>query len=383
MLDENATVNAPICQHVRITWSLDKGTICLRSGDSRKSSGAGDLNTRNTIWGDKVTNERGTQLQSWEMQQCINNKAIFYPSKNPTFPSSGSYLNYCIADTRIKIGDSTNGRINTKAYDSDHNAITFEIETTALFNGLTNIEQKITTFNFRNANWRKFSEHIETSLTVDSSVPHNRNLTIEEIDKYIVKSEEIIMDAINKTIPKNERKNSIYHKYDNNIIKKLHADKSKLITILFKIISISKRTEYRNEVGQIKNIIKVINKELNKEFKRTVTAYWEAQVKEIDYRKSKEFFPKINKLLRTKPPLKIDNIKLKINNDEFNDKIYREYQHLEYNNEIIISEPTEKLEVIGKFLEKIYSKRYTNEGTEWKKKSRTNSKQVQTNVNKQ
>ncbi|KAK0077624.1 hypothetical protein PV326_009939, partial [Microctonus aethiopoides] len=37
MLAETATVHAPTCQHVRITWSLDKGTMGLQSGSRRTS----------------------------------------------------------------------------------------------------------------------------------------------------------------------------------------------------------------------------------------------------------------------------------------------------------------------------------------------------------
>ncbi|XP_074102251.1 uncharacterized protein LOC141529546 isoform X2 [Cotesia typhae] len=91
---------------------------------------AGDWNARHTKWGDSKINDYGAMLNRWEVKNSITHKCTLYNPNRPTYPSAGSYLDHCLADTRIEIKElSSNGLLKTLPYDSDHNAVYFTIDT--------------------------------------------------------------------------------------------------------------------------------------------------------------------------------------------------------------------------------------------------------------
>lgn len=87
-------------------------------------------------------------------------------------------------------------------------------------------------------------------------------------------------------MPTFQKQDSV-HKYLNSRIKKLHKNKSELIKSLHKL----KHTpNNQRQITYTKEVIKLVKEELKKEFSKAVTSYWENLLKQINHRKSGEFF---------------------------------------------------------------------------------------------
>ncbi|KAI4480425.1 hypothetical protein M0802_014235 [Mischocyttarus mexicanus] len=293
--------------------------------------GSGDFNARNTLWNDTITNTRGRQLDSWMCANVIKCKATLISPDKLTYPKAGSFLDHCIMDMQLHT-------VNLVDASPQH-------------------------YNYKKANWRKFNNYLEKNIQNQNSIPHDRNLSIYEIDQYILNIEKIITEAIKITILKNTPEaTNYYQKYVNKTIKKLHSYKSFLLTRLFR------NTPYsRQDNNKTKKTIRKINKLLQTEFRRTVTAYWEGQVKNIDYRNPHKFFPNINRFLRPKKTTGIDTLRVQADNSQLSIYAQTNFQHLIKDNSVIFTDPEDKLLIIGKYLESINSPRYTNTNTKTKK----------------
>ncbi|KAI4496945.1 hypothetical protein M0802_007893 [Mischocyttarus mexicanus] len=149
---------------------------------------AGDFNAKNIAWNDKITNNRGRHLANWMFNNCIAYKAILLSPSKPTYPKAGSFLDHCIMDMRILADDLVDGKLQTLPYDSDHDAIKLTVYIDKTYMGLNgNTTGQPHQFNYKRANWRKFSKNlVETSQT---HIPHNRNLSTREIDHSRARNE--------------------------------------------------------------------------------------------------------------------------------------------------------------------------------------------------
>ncbi|KAI4476032.1 hypothetical protein M0802_014949 [Mischocyttarus mexicanus] len=228
-------------------------------------------------------------------------------------------------DMRLHTVNLVDGKIPTLPYDSDHNVITLTIYLDKADKiSFTNIAASPQHYNYKKANWRKFNNYLEKNIQNQNSIPHDRNLSIYEIDQYILNIEKIITEAIKITIPKNTpRATNYYQKYVNKTIKKLHSYKSFLLTRLFR------NTPYsRQGNNKTKKTIRKINKLLQTEFRRTVTAYWEGQVKNIDYRNPHKFFPNINRFLKPKKTMGIDTLRVQADNSQLSIYAQTNFQQL-------------------------------------------------------
>ncbi|XP_057318750.1 uncharacterized protein LOC130663506 [Microplitis mediator] len=320
---------------------------------------AGDFNAKSTSWGDMTSNDRGDKLIEWMEAIYVEYKATLLSPKSPTFPKAKSFLDHCIMDMRIDIENLENGKLPILPYDSDHWAITLTISTDDCAPGL--LEQQDTHLkarNFKKANWVKFRKHLLNNYDQDIKSLSDHNLSIEEIDNHIEQLESIITNSIKATIPLIKKIEDYFLKYNNKSIKRLHAYKSYLIRRQFDNIPISNQ-----EKSRIKLTIKRINKLIHKEFKNTVTAYWEAQTKSINYKNPQKFFPKINRMLRPKKDISINTLKIPMDNSTLSNHCSNKFPELVNNNEIIATDPDTKLHIIGKYLESINAPRYTNLGT--------------------
>lgn len=226
-----------------------------------------------------------------------------------------------------------------------------------------NLADNPTSFNYKRANWRKFNKQLLKTYTDDINIPYDRNLSIDEIDNFINLLENKICETIKTAIPKVKKKEDYFIKYDNKNIKRLHSYKSFLLRRQFDNTAISYQ-----EKNRIKATINRINKLLHKEFRKTVTSYWTAQIKAIDYKNSQEFFPKINRLLRSHTDISINTLKIPNDNSPLSKHLAQKYPELTNTNELIATDPDTKLYIIGKYLESINSPRYTNIGTQTKTK---------------
>ena len=162
---------------------------------------ARDLSARHTSWLNQSFNTRGKFFKKWIDDNEIKYKLKLYTSSLPSYPRGNSYLDLCIANTRLEVSKfNTTGKLETLAYDSDHNAIQMQISYKN--DKYLNLEKRENNhkFNFRNSNWEKFSDYIVQ--TYNLKIPNKRNLSNEEIDSYLTDINEAIKITMNNTVPK-------------------------------------------------------------------------------------------------------------------------------------------------------------------------------------
>ncbi|CAG5084237.1 Similar to RTase: Probable RNA-directed DNA polymerase from transposon BS (Drosophila melanogaster) [Cotesia congregata] len=319
---------------------------------------AGDLNARRKEWGDSKDNQRGKYLRTWEEESADKFGASIYTTDEPSF-TAGTFLDVCI--TNITLSSLTaNNKITTADYDSDHRALLFSAILPSELQKETVIQSPRR--NLRAIKWKKFGKVLDDEYKQD--LPDNRNLSIQEIDEGIQKITSAIATTMSKTAPVVKRDEGIL-KYLNSRIKKLQKNKTESIKLLHML---SKSTNPHKQVAitKLKSTINLIKAELRIEFNKAVEEYWRGQIKQINHKDPTAFFPKINKLLRKKNLISIAD--QKINNDDpacLNGSIDIS-KATPVDNELIITDPTDKLNVIGDFYQSINAPRYLNTGTRLK-----------------
>ena len=86
---------------------------------------AGDFNSRHKDWGDTITCPREAFITNWLINTQLENKATLYTPSCPTYKRADaeSYIDLCIADSRIDITNLKNDRCQVVDYDSNHKAL--------------------------------------------------------------------------------------------------------------------------------------------------------------------------------------------------------------------------------------------------------------------
>ncbi|CAD6216157.1 GSCOCG00004376001-RA-CDS, partial [Cotesia congregata] len=221
---------------------------------------AGDLNSRRIDWGDSSTNERGKYLIRWEKELAPRYQTKIFATNGPSYTPNNSYLDCCI--TNLTICDLTNNKIQTVDYDSDHRALLFTVQ----LRSTIQLKQVIKKFNFKATNWSQFSKFLAKNC--NPSPPDDRNLSNTEIDYLVETTTKSIREAIVSTVPQ-------FKKQD---------------------------------------------KELRKEFSKSITCYWSNQLRQVNHRDPNAFFPKINRMLRPKQNIEIANQIIKSDSDLITNK---------------------------------------------------------------
>ncbi|KAK0071130.1 hypothetical protein PV326_001638, partial [Microctonus aethiopoides] len=196
---------------------------------------AGDFNARHTELGDRASNRRGKYLLEWNKHHTSQYRTKIYPPDAPTYIPAQTFLDLCIADFRMEMNKTTFSQdtLPTIDYDSDHKAILM----TLLYNDLS-IEMNNNppgNENFRpykKINWKKFGKLLIDAHN-DTSCPHNRNLTKDEIDHHIEVLSRDINTTLDKLVTSNNSKPNKFTIMNRKILK-LHKIKSKLLTKLNK-----------------------------------------------------------------------------------------------------------------------------------------------------
>lgn len=249
--------------------------------------------------------------------------------------------------------DLQNNKIKTCTYDSDHNGTKFSIELNENHTIETAIHKPPIKL-YKNTNWEKLEKYLEE--TELNPIPNNTNLSNEEIDSHLNTLNEIILKAINATVPTCKPNDSVM-KYVNHKISKLYKIKSKLITEYNKM----KRAGFSEKnatVIEIKSTLKSIKIIIKEEFSKATTRYWANQIKAINHRKPESFFPKINKILRSRQSIQIETLNINENDTELLDKNKINKDKLaKYNKEYIINETNDKLNLMGAYYERVNSPR--------------------------
>lgn len=229
----------------------------------------GDLNARHNNWGDKNFNQRGLYLDNWLNTTGIKYKATLMPPSTPTF-NSASFLDICINDHRIECII-----IIIINYDSDHRAILIEIK----------LDEPLPLILLTNPKLYKATDCTKYQKTITKNIkeliPHTRNLSIPEIDTHITTLNDIILDALNSTVPTRKPTDNM-SRYLNKKIIQLHKQKSSLLTKLHKLLRNNAITN-PSEIIQLKENIKNLNIKLKYQYLKSTNQSWENLLKKSTY----------------------------------------------------------------------------------------------------
>ncbi|KAL7294266.1 hypothetical protein TKK_0012282 [Trichogramma kaykai] len=253
------------------------------------------------IWsirlGDSQSNSRGGYLANWLRDAAIDHGIKLYAPCEPTFPSSGSYLDLCFADARLEIGGLSDGRLKTLDYDSDHRAFCFHLGLNCTADLLIDVTPQKDAWNFKGTDWRRFRLYLKNNHNIN--IPANRNLTNEEIDDYLSVMNDAICEAMQRWIPRFTSVNST-EKYTNNKINKLQRDKAMLITCLnYLRRSCNPNLRATQEIiVAVREFLQAVKYEINKEFSKAVNKYWANKARRINYKCTDSFFPELNRMFR-------------------------------------------------------------------------------------
>nr|XP_012150422.1 PREDICTED: uncharacterized protein LOC105663766 [Megachile rotundata] len=185
---------------------------------------AGDLNAKHKNWGNPINNSRGTSLNKWIQDNTIQYRTSLLSTTVPWYPTSGAFMDICIADNRIKIMNSPGPqKLESFDYDSDHKVVKIQIQTPTR-QALETAEPSHThKFNYQKADWNKFKKLL--TKTDISFLPNNRNMTIEEIDHSINTLDYHINNALEAAVPRAYSNQNSTDKYITSKITKLCKQK--------------------------------------------------------------------------------------------------------------------------------------------------------------
>ena len=316
---------------------------------------AGDLNARHTSWLNQSFNTRGTFLKKWLDDNEIKYKLKLYTSSLPSYPRGNSYLDLCIADTRLEVSKfNKTGKVETLEYDSDHNAIQMQISYKNDNYFILEKRENNHKFNFRNSNWEKFSDYL--AQTYNLKIPNNRNLSNEEIDSYLKDINEAIKITMNNTIPKIKSKNSM-ECYQTPLIKKIHKQKSKLITKINKFYK-NFQTHNNRELSLLQNKLITLKALLKQEYINSINKHWAEKVSKIPVNDSKNMFPQVNQIFRAKGKVLIPQLKIQTQDRPFLQDANVNINSLlkDEADKFIISNEEDKLKIIGTHFQNTHTK---------------------------
>ncbi|KAH0546482.1 hypothetical protein KQX54_010078 [Cotesia glomerata] len=116
-----------------------------------------------------------------------------------------------------------------------------------------------------------------------------------------------------------------------------------------------------NQISELTNVIKEMSVNINR-----IEDYWKGQLKQINHKDPTSFFPKINRFLRKKNLISIADQRIKINDAVCQSGAIDVIKAIKIEDELLITEPINKLKVIGEFYQTINEPRYLNTGTRLK-----------------
>lgn len=252
---------------------------------------AGDLNCKHFEWCNLTNNTKGNMLREWLSCNEIKFRCTLYASITPTYPRCGSYLDLCLADSRLHIRRENNSTncLRTLNYDSDHNAIQIKVLNDKDNSPLIFFkETPASKYNYKKTNWKKFQNKVLNELNTIEIIPNNRNLKNSEIDFYLLKLNDMLQKAIEKSVPKFKSCDST-EKYINATIRLLQKEKSKTLTIIKRY----NRLEYfltTAELNLHKNKLKLIRKLLDENFVISSNNFYQTKIKNIGRENSSKIF---------------------------------------------------------------------------------------------
>jgi hypothetical protein len=273
----------------------------------------GDMNAKHPRWKNQHTDNRGTKLNHWYDQNNLSCRCSLYATYKPSYPRTNSFLDMCIIDSRLVLRKAFNNNINclkNVEYSSDHTAMELDIDISNSLNSFDILSKdNIIQYDYQNTDWNKlvqcfekfYSEFSQYNNNIEINfnrnkihVPHDRNLTNDEIDEFILNFNQMITYVIEKIVPK-RRKWDGFKMFETPLIKNLYRQKSQLVTRLKngnRTFSLSMQ-----ETNTLKGLIKNINVLIDSNLKNTISNYWRGKLTKISKRNA---FPEIKKMFRDK-----------------------------------------------------------------------------------
>ena len=144
-----------------------------------------------------------------------------------SYPKGGSFLDICIANNRLHFHNLTaQKKLKSFKYDSDHRIVSIKISLKTREHFEIDENNPDIKCNYNKADWPKFKAHLNNN---NIDIPNDRDLTINEIDKYIEQLNTNIINAIDQATEHANNYNSS-DRYITPQIKKLKKEKSQLIS---------------------------------------------------------------------------------------------------------------------------------------------------------
>lgn len=162
----------------------------------------GDLNAKNTSWGDLVDNYNGKALYNWLQDHILEVRQI--SDSSPSFPNGSSFLDHFLIDVNMINSHFSNFNVSSLPSFSDHFPIRIELQLEN-FDFVLRCPTFITSF--KNTNWDDFSRDLELS-TYSIMPDKNRNLHNVEIDQLIKEFTATVKSVTDTHSEKIERKNN-------------------------------------------------------------------------------------------------------------------------------------------------------------------------------
>uniref|UniRef100_A0A1I8PE37 Endonuclease/exonuclease/phosphatase domain-containing protein n=1 Tax=Stomoxys calcitrans TaxID=35570 RepID=A0A1I8PE37_STOCA len=281
------------------------------------------------------------------------------------FNIGGSFLDIFIVDSRLIIHETGNSVncLETLDYDSDHNAVKMVVSRNTQAEPLDFLQSSVTrTLDFKRTDWKKFEKLIMQALNNDSFIPANRNLSNDEIIFHVERLNNIITNAIDKSVPSFKEKDRLKELL-NPVIKTLQKEKSRILTV------IKKHNRFQNVLNPtvlcfMKNRLKMVRKLLQDNFVISMNKKLEQKFNKINSSNPSTMFSEAKKILRNR---KADNINiLKIPPEDMCLLHRAEIDHrtLRIENgsdKYVLEDEGHILNFIGAYLESIYSSKSTDE----------------------
>ena len=161
----------------------------------------GDLNAKNTAWGDQAENSNGRALCSWLQDNVTDVSRL--SDNTPSFPNGSSFLDHFLIDSNLINYDFANFKVSSLPTFSDHFPLKIELQLNN-FDFIYNCPRSFSSF--KNTNWENFRRDLEIS-TRGILPPENKNLQNIEIDHFITEFSLIVKSVTNMHSEKIEIKN--------------------------------------------------------------------------------------------------------------------------------------------------------------------------------
>ena len=161
----------------------------------------GDLNAKNTAWGDQAENSNGRALCSWLQDNVTDVSRL--SDNTPSFPNGSSFLDHFLIDSNLINYDFANFKVFSLPTFSDHFPLKIELQLNN-FDFIYNCPRSFSSF--KNTNWENFRRNLEIS-TLGILPPENKNLQNIEIDHFITEFSLIVKSVTNMHSEKIEIKN--------------------------------------------------------------------------------------------------------------------------------------------------------------------------------